>query len=98
MTLRKTNDTTATHGEKMIQINIRLWTNKLSDKPGKIIPKNAWGRGVVSLERNKTHGIPSGKQMTFNSMLDLGVAIEKVLIEGGVVIHPSRRTRKYSPK
>lgn len=98
MTSRKTNDTTAAHGEKMIQINIRLWTDKMSEEPGKIIPKNAWGSGVVSLERNKAHGIVPSNPKPFNSMLDLGAAIEKVLIEGGVVIHPSRRTRKYSPK
>lgn len=98
MTAHKTTGTTASHGEKMIQINIRLWTDQMSEEPGKVIPKNAWGSGVVSLERNKTHGIVPSNPKPFNSMLDLGAAIEKVLIDGGIVVHPSRRTRKYSPK
>jgi len=50
---------------------------------GSVIPKHAWAAGVVRIERNETHGIVPGKPQVFHSPLDLGAAIEKVLIEHG---------------
>ena len=47
----------AEHGEKMIEIKLRFWTNDIAKQKGKIVPKNAWAAGVVRVERNDSHGI-----------------------------------------
>ena len=85
----------AKHGEKMIEVKIRFWTNDVASEPGKILPKHAWSSGVVRMEANKSHGIVPSNPKPFHSLLDVGAVIEKVLIEQGVVLHPSRRMKKY---
>lgn len=87
----------ARHGERMIEVKIRFWTDGFAPK-GKVIPKNAWTSGVVRIEPNKTHGIKPQNPIPFNSLLDVGSAIEEVLIKHGITLHPSRRMRKYVPK
>lgn len=86
----------AKHGEKMIEVKLRFWTNKIATGDDQIIPKHAWCAGVVRIERNKSHGIIPGKPLPFHSLLDVGAVIEKVLIENEIKLHPSRRSRKYS--
>ncbi|MEQ8694560.1 MAG: hypothetical protein RIC85_04475 [Gammaproteobacteria bacterium] len=85
----------AKQGEKMIEVKLRFWTNDIAPEPGKVLPKNAWTAGVVRIERNKSHGIDPSKPLPFHSLLDVGAVIEKVLIEHGIVLHPSRRMAKY---
>lgn len=85
----------AKQGEKMIEVKLRFWTNNIAPESGKVIPKNAWASGVVRIERNKSHGIEPSKPQPFHSLLDVGSVIEKVLIDHGVVLHPSRKMRKY---
>jgi hypothetical protein len=93
-----TNDIQATeakHGEKMIEIKVRFWTNNIAEEEGRIVPKHAWSDGVVRIEGNKSHGITPGQPKVFHSLLDVGAVIEKVLIEQGVVLHASRKMKKY---
>ena len=85
----------ATHGEKMIEVKIRFWTNDVASESGKILPRHAWSSGVVRMEANKSHDIVPSSPKPFHSLLDVGAVIEKVLIEQGVVLHPSRRMKKY---
>jgi hypothetical protein len=85
----------AIHGEKMIEVKIRFWTNDISAEPGKVHQKHAWTSGVVRMESNKSHGIVPGNPKPFHSLLDLGAVIEKVLIEHGIILRPSRRMKKY---
>lgn len=85
----------AKHGQKMIEVKVRFWTDDMTDEKGKVIPKNAWTSGVVRVEKNDAHGIKPSAPVPFNSLLDLGASIEKVLIEHGVVLHPSRKMKKY---
>lgn len=85
----------AAHGQKMIEVKVRFWTNDLGDEKGKILPKNAWGAGVVRMERNTAHGITAGDPIPFNSMADIPAKVERLLIERGVTIHPSSRMRRY---
>src|SRR5580658_4337613 len=59
--------------------------------------KNAWSSGVVRMEGNNSHAIKPLKPRPFNSLLDVGAIIEKVLVEHGVVLHPSRSMRRYFP-
>jgi hypothetical protein len=47
----------AEHGQKMIEIKLRFWTNDIAGEPGKVIRKHAWSAGVVRVERNTSHGI-----------------------------------------
>ena len=85
----------AKHGEKMIEVKIRFWTDSLATDVGKVIPKHAWTSGVVRIESNKSHGIAPKNPRPFNSLLDVGAVIEKVLIEHGIVLHRSRHMKKY---
>lgn len=85
----------AKQGEKMIEVKIRLWTNDISPESGTILPKHAWSGGVVRIEGNKSHGIVPSSPKPFHSLLDVSSVIEKVLIEQGIVLHPSRRMKKY---
>ena len=85
----------ARHGEKMIEVKLRFFTNDLADEPGKVLPKHAWEAGVVRIERNDSHGLAPSSPIIFHSLLDVGAAIEKVLIQHRVKLHPSRKARKY---
>jgi hypothetical protein len=85
----------AKQGEKMIEVKLRFWTNDIAAEEGKVVAKHAWTSGVGRMERNKSHGIEPGNPRPFHSLLDAAAAIEKVLIEHGVVLHPSPRMRKY---
>jgi hypothetical protein len=80
----------AKHGEKMIEIKVRFWTDKLADSIGQVIPKHAWTSGVVRIARNEPHGITPGRPIPFNSLLDLSAIIEKCLLEHEIVLHPSK--------
>jgi hypothetical protein len=85
----------ARHGEKMIEVKVRFWTDNIAPEQGKVIPKHAWTSGVVRMNSNRAHGIVPKKPAVFNSLLDVGSVIEKVLIEHGVVLRPSTRMKKY---
>ena len=47
------------------------------------------------MERNRSHGIDPGNPKPFHTLMDLSAVIEKVLIEHGVVLHRSRKMKKY---
>ncbi len=96
--LKKEEAREAKHGEKMIEVKVRFWTDGIASDPGKVVPKNAWTSGVVRIDSNKSHGITPQSPVPFNSLLDVGAAIEKVLINHGITLHPSRKMRKYVPK
>ena len=85
----------AAHGKRMIEVKLRFWTNDLGGGKGKILPKHAWGSGVVLLDTNNAHGIASPSPVPFNSIAEIPAKIEKVLIDHGVTIHPSSRMRRY---
>ena len=46
----------APHGEKMIELRVRFWTNLASEK-GHVIPKHAYAAGIVRVAKNETHGL-----------------------------------------
>ncbi len=85
----------AKHGQKMIEVKLRFWTNDIAEEPGKIIPKHAWAGGVVRMESNKAHGIVPDNPMPFHTLMDIGSVIEKVLINHEIVLYPSRKMKKY---
>lgn len=83
-------------GKKMIRLSVRFWTNNIARGKGNVRAKHAWSSGVVKLEPNAGHGIRAGKPAVFRSLLELGSAIEKSLIAGGIRLHPSAKTKRYS--
>jgi hypothetical protein len=85
----------ALHGERMIQVTLRFWTNDIAEDDKSILPRNAWTSGVVSVERNKSHGIKPLPPKPFHTLLDLSAVIESVLIAHGITLHPSRKMDKY---
>jgi hypothetical protein len=50
--------------------------------------------GVVRMERNHSHGIKAGRPRPFNTLGEMPVAIERTLIEHGVVLHRNSKMRK----
>lgn len=84
----------APHGEKMIEVKVRFWTNNIAGR-GKISPKKARSAGVVRMERNDAHGIKPRRPLPFNSLAEIPLAIEQTLIDHGIVLHASRRMRQY---
>ncbi len=83
-------------GERMIAVTVRFWTNDIARGKGRVRPGNAWTSGTVRMEPNDVHGIRSRQDVKFNSLLTLPAAIEKVLIQNRIVLHPSA-DRKYLP-
>jgi hypothetical protein len=81
-------------GEKMLELTVRLWTNDIAPE-GQVRQKHAHARGVVKVVVNKTHGIEDQRPTPFNSIAELGVAIEDLMIEHGIALHPSRKMKKY---
>ena len=79
----------------MIEIKLRFWTNGFATKEGYVKPKHAWSSGVVRIERNDTHGIKPSSSRPFHALLDVGTMIERVLISHGIILHPSKRMKKY---
>lgn len=93
-TIGDPDDREAKHGEKMIELKVRFWTDGISG-PKQIRAKHGWTSGIVRIKTNRTHGIMRGKARPFNSMLDLGSAIEQVLKDHGIVLHVSRGMKGY---
>lgn len=85
----------ANKNERMIEIRLRLWTDSIAGRKGYVVPKLAWSSGTIRMERNETHGIKPNKARPFNSLLDLGVVIEKLLIAQGITLRPSKRMKRY---
>ncbi len=91
----KIEEKEASHGQKMIEVKLRFWTNDIAKDKGKIVPKHAWSSGVVRLESNKSHEIVPGNPLPFHSLLDVGAVIEKALIQHGIRLHTSEKMKKY---
>lgn len=83
----------AAQGQRMIEIRVRFWTSDLADGEGRVRPKHAWSGGVVRISSNRSHGIVPRNPVPFNSMADIPVKIEKVLIDHGITIHRMRETK-----
>ena len=93
----KLEEKEAKHGQKMIEVKVRFWTNGIAEGEGKVVPKHAWTAGVVRMDKNASHNIAPSKPVQFHTLLDIGAAIERVLMEQGVVLHASKRMKKYTP-
>ena len=88
----------AKHGEKMIEVKIRFWTNKIAEGKDKIKPKNAWTAGVVRMRRNDLHGIKPGSPLPFGSLMHLGAVVEKCLIKHSITLHTQGKVLHKMPQ
>jgi hypothetical protein len=95
--IRAIEEREAKYGQKMIEVKVRFWTDSIAETKGNIEPKRAWSSGVVRIQRNPNHGITPGSPIPFNSLMDLTAKIEKLLIQQGITLLPSRVMRKYMP-
>ena len=87
----KSGNVNAMHGKRMIEVKIRFWTNNIADVEGQIVPKRAWTSGVARMTPNDLHGIMKGqKPIAFNSLMQIPAAIEKVLRQNEIVLHPGK--------
>ena len=84
------------HGQKMLELRTRFFSNDIADEKGYVLAGNVWECGVVYLHPNDLHEIGQNKAEIFHSMAELPSAIEKVLIKNKVIIHRSKRTKKYN--
>ena len=98
MANKKLTNKVASHGEKMIEVKLRFWTNEIAGESGKIKPRHAWTSGVARIERNDSHGIKPGNPVPFNSLLEIGTAVEKVLIKHNITLHIGKNMNKYLEK
>ena len=85
---------TAKHGDKMIEVRIRFWTDGIAEQKDTIVPKHAWDNGIVVMDSNKSHGIAPKSPQPFASILDLQAVLAKVLTEHDVTLHANRKLRK----
>lgn len=83
----------AKHGQRMIEIKLRFWTNDIASEKGHVVPKHAWASGVARIERNDSHGIKPADPVPFNSIMEIGSAVEEVLVAHGIKLHPDRKLR-----
>ncbi len=91
----KRKRTKAAHGEKMIELTLRFWTNGISKKPGFIVKKECWDKGVVYVRKNGSHGlVKDGHPIPFNSLADLGSRVEDALVKSRVRLHLGQRSRR----
>ena len=96
--MTKPSDVTALeakHGEKMIEVKVRFWTNDISTTSGNVLPKHAWAAGIIRMANNKSHDIKPKHPKIFHTLMDIGSVIETVLIEHEIVLHPIRKMKKY---
>lgn len=95
-TLSEIEGVEAVYGEKMLELKVRFWTNDLAPE-GRVRAKEGWTRGVVRVTPNPSHGISSAEAVTvpFNSLMELPGKIEQVLIESGILLHPTGKVSKY---
>ena len=85
----------ARYGEKMIEVKVRFWTNDIAEGKGRLKPRHAWTTGVVRMERNESHGIIPGYPRPFNSLMEIPVLIEKILMEHEITLHRDKKMEKY---
>ena len=93
--VNSTKEREAPFGERMIEVKLRFWTDGIAEGKGRIKPKHAWTRGMVTIERNAAHGILPVRGRPFNSLMEIPSAVEKVLMEHGIQLHLIHKMDRY---
>jgi hypothetical protein len=89
MTTEMTTAIEGKHGERMIEVRVRFWTDDIAKEKDKLIPKHCWNKGIVYMKNNETHGISGSSEQPihFNSEGELQGAIDKLLEREGITRH-----------
>ncbi len=96
MTSKKGNEgKKVSHEERMIEVKIRFWTDDIAAVEGNILPGHARSSGLISVEPSEAHEIVPKSPVSFHSLMDITSALEKVLIENGIVLHQSKMMKRY---
>jgi len=95
MTNENITELEAKHGEKMIEVKVRFWTNNIAEGEGMVLPKHAWTSGVVRIKRNPSHSITPQDPLMFNTLMEIPQVIEQVLADHGITLHLSDVMQKY---
>ena len=82
------------HGDKMIEVRVRFWTNNISKKKGRLVPRECWDAGTIAMDTNKLHGIKSKTPKGFGSLTGMVKVMEAVLTGHGVKLHMSGQNRR----
>jgi hypothetical protein len=86
----------APHGQKMITLKVRFWTDNISKKPGAQLKKECWDAGVVSIAGNRSHGFQTETEtLPFNSLPQLLSTLEKLFIKHGIQMHLGSTSIRY---
>lgn len=80
---------TTDNENKMIKVTVSFFTDDIGSG-GSVEPKSGWTQGSVYLVANKLHGIRSEAPKMFNSLSEIGPAIEELLKEHGVSLRAPR--------
>ena len=76
--------------EKTIEVTVRFSTDEIA--PNGILPKHAWDWGTVQMKPNLVHGIYPTQERHFHSMMELGAAIERTLVDHGIKLRPEKNS------
>jgi hypothetical protein len=79
-------------GRSMIEFKVALWTDKVNENER---PRECRSSGKVTRSANASHGIRYGER-NFNTVAEIGPAIEKLAAEAGITIHPSAKAKAYA--
>jgi hypothetical protein len=78
----------ATRPHKSIKFTVNLWTNNIATDPRKIVPGHAWFQGMIHVQANPVHRIPSqGDPIPFNSPEEFQLRFEEAARKAGVTLH-----------
>jgi len=83
----------AKHGERMIEVRVRFWTNDIAKRKGAIMPRHAWDSGVLAVLQNAAHGISGTNPKPFNSLLDLSPVLAEMLMRQRITLHTGRKLK-----
>ena len=82
----------APHGERMIEVKVRFFTDGIAKRKGEVISGHGWTKGVVRLTPNETHTIDkNNRPIPFNSLMEIPFAIEKLLMRDGITLFVSKK-------
>ena len=88
----------AKHGEKMIQVSVKFWTDGIASEEGHVLPGYCWEGGFVNVEANATHSLKATQPIPFNTLDELVPILISALDDAGVNILFNKRKRSRRPK
>lgn len=76
----------APHGQKMIEVTLRFWTNDIAPTEGKIIPKHMHDSGMMKISVNDVHGITDANPTPFK-LRDLQSRLQELFEAHDIIVH-----------